>query len=403
MHFHVRDKVVNCFAWADAAYRLEVVPPDARRTLAVEMEPLMLVADGIRRFTAPQVFLHFLDEHLQDHPVPGPAFARHAGALAALAGGQQLAHNLTGQATVSEIRAECHLDDLLFAQLLMSLDACGLVVLAAEPASTELPLTVREDELIGEMETLAARPVSLELEAPELTGEQAAVRDEVLEHYIALTHTDPFSLLGANPDTTDADLAHAFAAKVALVGPDRLAGFPDAEVARMGREVHLRLIEAYDTLRRPEARAKVLERLDAAAARRRAREHFLEADLHYRAGLTLLERDRAADAEEAFREAGRLNRREPAYALYAGWAGYLAARELGDTGAMGRGEAQVRRALEVLPLLEDGWVFLAHMARERGDDGAARELAERALVFNPGNPDARSLLHGIAAGPATAG
>ena len=70
---------------------------------------------------------------------------------------------------------------------------------------------------------------------------------------------------------------------------------------------------------------------------------------------------------------------------------------------MGRGETQVRRALEVLPILEDGYVFLAHIARDRGDDGAARELAERALVFNPGNPEARSLLHGIAAGPATAG
>ena len=46
----------------------------------------------------------------------------------------------------------------------MALDACGLVVLAAGPASAELPLTAREDELIAEMETLGATPVTLEIE-----------------------------------------------------------------------------------------------------------------------------------------------------------------------------------------------------------------------------------------------
>ncbi|MGW8264990.1 MAG: tetratricopeptide repeat protein [Longimicrobiales bacterium] len=101
-------------------------------------------------------------------------------------------------------------------------------------------------------------------------------------------------------------------------------------------------------------------------------------------GELFLEKYRATDAREAFREVLERNPRQPRALLGQ-------ARILDFEGAGGAVDA-VRLALEVNPNYPDAWAFLASLELKTWDYPRAREDAERALDINPSHLRALSVL-----------
>lgn len=101
-------------------------------------------------------------------------------------------------------------------------------------------------------------------------------------------------------------------------------------------------------------------------------------------GELFLEKYRATDAREAFREVLERNPRQPRALL--GQARIL------DFEGVGGAVATVRRALEVNPDYPDAWAFLASLELKTWDYAQAREDTERALNVNPSHLGALSVL-----------
>ncbi len=297
---------------------------------------------------------------------------------------------LDGRHTLAEVADLAGLDLLAAAQIVLALDRAWLVDLQSEPAS--VPLEAEVDELVVD------GPRAFELPEPPAAGATPpatpadALRERILAEYARLPHVDHFALLGVEPGVRGAELAAAFAGRVAEFGPDRLGDHPDPELKRMAQEIYLRLVRAYETLRDPAAQEAYQRVLRLREEERRAGLYRLGSEERFREGRLHLDAGDPETAEACFREAGRLNRQEPVYALYAGWAAYLAGRADGDPSRMESGERQVERALSVLPILDEGYVFLARMAEARGDTSRARDLYERALLFNPSSAEAKEAL-----------
>jgi len=400
LHAHVRRKVVNAFAWPQGDFNFEGLG-SSRQVLTVEMQPLWLIADSVRLFTAPMDFLHFLDDHRDDYVVPSRYFARHTGALAGLTGGRALLEAIDGQRRVSELAARTKLDELFVSQLLISLHRGDLIRLDKNPSSSPAPAPRESDAVISEM------PASIygdwgalvergdELTAGEssrtLAEEEQRLRDEVLEIYTALSDEDPFALLQIEPTADHASLARAYEAALSKMAPERFASFPDPEVPRMAGEVYRRTIAAYEGLRSDEGleQARQSRVTNQEAASRRS--HVLHADLRYRWGRELLEENKPLDALKQFVEAGRRNPDEPVYLLYAGWASYLTGCDNDEPAMKIQGRQRLENALQMMPVLAEGHLFLAQVALDSNELPLAHSALERAAKLDPNSAPVRAL------------
>lgn len=391
---HVRRKVVNAFAWNEGTFAFQPLEGANRSMLTVEMQPLWLIADAVRLFTAPQEFLHFLDAHLADYAVPSRHFAQHTGALATIPGGRAVLEAIDGQRTVKELHQASGLDELMIAQILLALHRGELCTFSPEPASEPSPSPRQSDAVIGEMEAAVFADWGALVEgdaASPLNREQNLLRDDVLELYTNLPAIDPFHLLGVEPDAAAPELARAYEAALSRFAPEHFADFPSGEVQRMAGEIYRRVTSAYETIRNEEGMAQAREARHQEQEENARRSGVLHADLRYRWGRELLEEDKPEAALKQFVEAGRRNTDEPIYLLYAGWAGYLSGRATDNHAMVVQGKQRVVKALEMMPVLVEGHLFLAQIAHDDKDRADALEHLERALTLDPNNREARDL------------
>jgi CheY-like chemotaxis protein/tetratricopeptide (TPR) repeat protein len=392
---HVRERVVRAFAWEDAAWRLEETATDRVRVLDAELEPLLIAAEGVRRYTEPSRLLAFFDEHKARYPVP-QAIDRETAALRALPGGARLAGILDGKVTLTEAQGASGLDELLFTQLMMTLWQGGLVALSDAPSEGPIEAHPGEDfvvaEALPEPPTDGAGPPAPEAGQETPIPVDPALREDILAVYTRLPHADPFDLLGVDPEVDEAGVGSAFAGWAARLGPDRVSEVQDPQLAGLAREVWLRLAEAYGALKEAEGRIRWRAERERRVAGAPGRTRWLDANRAFAAGLEHLSEARMEAAEEAFRAAAELNRREPVYRLHAAWASWCRARDAGEAETMAAEEAVTREAVEAIPILDQGWVFLGEMAKHRGDLDLARAHFERALLFDPASTAAKAAL-----------
>ncbi|MDF1564508.1 MAG: DUF4388 domain-containing protein [Deltaproteobacteria bacterium] len=391
---HVRRKVVNAFAWNEGRFEFRALTSALRSVLTVEMQPLWLIADAVRLFTAPQEFLHFLDAHQEDYALPGPHFDRHTGALATIPGGRALLAAITGQRTVAELRLASGLDELMIAQLLLALTRGELLTFSSTPAAEVAPSPRASDAVIGEMEAAVFADWGTLVEggiAPVIGEEQARLRDEVLELYTSLPAVDPFYILQVEPSADAAELARAYEAGLSRFAPERFADFPSEEVRRMAGELYRRITTAYEAVRSEEGMARAREARKQELEKLARRSGVLHADLRYRWGRELLEEGKPDPALKQFVEAGRRNTDEPIYLLYAGWAGYLSGQERSDAAMIRQGRQRIVKALEMMPVLVEGYLFLAQIDHDEGQRDEALEHLQRALTLDPNNKEGRRL------------
>jgi hypothetical protein len=121
---------------------------------------------------------------------------------------------------------------------------------AAEPATTSPPAA---PALPPPAAPAAAEP---ETPPPAPSGPSPEdVRRLILETYASLLQRDHFELLGVTPAATVVELRAGYARLARILHPDACRDAVLADVSEQREEVFLRVCQAYETLRDPEARA----------------------------------------------------------------------------------------------------------------------------------------------------
>lgn len=371
----VRERVVRCFDWTDAAYGFHPDDGFIDDKLMFPMNPVALLVEGVtRRLTAPALQA-WLDTHRHTSVEP-TALCDELGAYIDRLQREPLVSDLLAtRPTCADFAARMRLTDVRASAILHALLELGAVQVGALglPAEdTGGPLSIEPTEP-------GARAERVALEDPRYRdGDLAPADDEVARvvfaRYLATRGGDHFAALGLKPDALPTAIEASWLELSRDFHPDRFADHPDAEVRERGKEVFMRAGLAFGVLgdveRREPYRANVLARRAAAQARAR-----LEAESELARGEKLLVRGDTLGARAAFERANMLVPSEPLYEIHLGWATFLAAeddaeREDGER-ILARGAAR-DRALAI------GYDLLSQLYARTGRGAASAEMADRA-------------------------
>ncbi len=206
---------------------------------------------------------------------------------------------------------------------------------------------------------------------------------------------DPYELLGVPHDAKDDAIRNAFRERARVFHTDLYAaGVLDEYLLRDMQRVMGALSRSQAALLNPKQR----EDIDA---RRKLKERGIPTDVRqifaadeaFRTGRRLLDRNALAQALGKFEEAAALNPGEAEYRMFLAWTRYC----IGSASPGPSFERETDRFVEQIraltvdaPKVDAAWVFLGHIARNRGQMKEAHEAYVTALKANPDNVEAQS-------------
>jgi CheY-like chemotaxis protein len=213
-------------------------------------------------------------------------------------------------------------------------------------------------------------------------------RSALLKDYLELHGKSHYDVLGVRPDARPDEIARAYQLKTSRFDDPTLASLTqDADTSKLTA-----LRSAYDRalkeLSDPGARTSYDSMQMPAVA---PTADPLGAELAFREGTGLLERDDAAAAIASFEKAIAGRPDQAAYHAYLGWAQFQAKGVAAARGA----RDHLSHALALDPDLAKAHEFLGRIAVREGDTGTGRRHLERALELEPAQPDLLEMLIGL--------
>ncbi|HXU79880.1 MAG TPA: hypothetical protein VN914_00675, partial [Polyangia bacterium] len=216
-------------------------------------------------------------------------------------------------------------------------------------------------------------------------------RSALLKEYLEVHGKSHYEVLGVPIDARPDEVEEAYREKSArLAAPTLSALTQDADVAKLEalRQAYER---AHEALSDPSARDSYDSMQMPAVA---PTADPLGAELAFREGVTLLEREDAGEAIAAFERAVTGRPDQAAYHAYLGWAQFQARGLPAARGA----RDHLSHALALDPDLAKAHEFLGRIAVKENDTGTGRRHLERALELEPAQPELLELLIGLFAG-----
>jgi curved DNA-binding protein CbpA len=238
------------------------------------------------------------------------------------------------------------------------------------------------------LEGLSAKPVQELAPPPSTLPPDPKARELVAEidaAYDRMQQQSFYELLGV-PRDADADAIRKRYLELAKRWhSDRFAGLELGERAAKAEEIFRRIAEAQRILSDGAQRKAydfVLERHAQGLPTEAG--VILEAEAVFKKAQGLVRRGQAAAALPLLERAVELNKGEPEFWIYLGYALYSAKGKA----ALGEAEANIRHGLEMRDKLDVGYEFLGRIARVEGCADDARKNFRRALELNPKNLEA---------------
>jgi CheY-like chemotaxis protein/tetratricopeptide (TPR) repeat protein len=250
------------------------------------------------------------------------------------------------------------------------------------------PGTVEEEFLQGSQSGMVQlhhlRPVTETAIKPVPRGEDDP-RSALLKDYLELHGKSHYEVLGLSPDARPDEVGRAYQLKTARFDDPALSVLTqDADVAKLDalRSAYER---AYRALSDPSARVTYDNAQTPAPA---PKGDALGAELAFREGTGLLEREDAVAAITSFEKAVAGRPDQAAYHAYLGWAQFQARGLPAARGA----RDHLSHSLALDPDLAKAHEFLGRIAVKEGDTGTGRRHLERALELEPAQPELLELL-----------
>lgn len=332
----LRARLLGCFAWSGADYGL-VYEPDVRASReAVELNPLVLIFDGIKTSFPVGPLVHHYDARNRSPVRATERLRDYATMLRPFADDLRVATLCDGQRTLGEVLSASPFGLIDTLRVLRALEITGCVEFGearAPDASAEVrgPLTPRAT--VG----------------GSLDGSMSGV---VPSRRSRRTISDPPPAATQTVDVVDSD-------------------------DEMPSEVDLERIRRVATRRR---RARVTE----------TGPDLVQAETNFSKGKRALEGDELQEALAHFALACRQDPHEPLFRMYHAFARFQAA----GSDKRGRAEAldELKGAVDGAPDHDEGQVLLGHAWRVAGNAEAAAKHYRKALALNRRNPHANQAL-----------
>lgn len=376
-------KILDCFRWADAAYRLSLDVEPSKSPL--RMNPAQLVLTGVTS----QLPFELVSTHLALSETERFAAAASppptTQALKLSAKDQRFLQALKGGATFPELLARTQLEVEPAWRRLYALLLLGLVERAG--GSSGEPAAPTPPEVSAPAGEASAPAPAVPVASLPFSDEDPAVRERLMAAFLEHRSRDPFALLGVTPEASPLALRQRFLELADVFSPVR---FATAELREKAEALLVAHARAFAILGDPEQRALWEQRRRAAEEKRRSaprqsaaeqfriRTDLLDAQSQFDQGRKRLQEGNPRGALEYFEYACDIEPR-PRHRAWRAWARYCSdpARH-------------ARLALQELTALanEEGatdevFAFAGQIHQKSGSWAEAEACFRRAYKLNP--------------------
>lgn len=350
----VRRRLLNCFAWSGAEYGLTYEPDVVSRVEAQELNPLVVIFDGIKTsFPIAPLVDHFDD--CNRRPVSTTDRLRdYATMLRGFADELRVTRLCDGQRTLGEVMALSPYGLVDTLRILRALEITGCVSFGDK---------VPVDELLAR----GAIPST-----PRMVGG---------------------SVVGSLDGTLDGSAGSGGlrAVRARRRSDDRARATRTTGEHRAVRNAEPRTEE----VRAPSASARTpsggTERPRRSARRRPSRMEtgpdLIKAETNFSKGKRCLDNEDIDNALAHFKLASRQDPHQPLFRMYLAWAQFLAAPS-NDRKARAEAQQALKTAVDSDSNQDMGYVLLGNVHRANGNNDAALKLYRKALNLNRRNPHA---------------
>lgn len=334
----LRGRVLSCFSWSGAEYGLTYEPDVGARVEPIELNPLVLIFDGIKTsFPVAPLVAHF-DERNRSPARATERLRDYATMLRDFADELRVAALCDGQRTLGEVLARSPYGLVDTLRILRALEITGCLVFGnqqAVGAVSDRPGSPRA-AIGGSLDGSVGGSMS---GSRSISGGRRPVRRPPERPSLSGRSTIDISVGGRTDDSID-------------------------------REGERRRSRRREPVRRAETGPDLIK-----------------ADANFAKGRRCLENDDLENALAHFQLACKQDPHQSLFKMYRGWTRFLLAPPT-DRRARAEAHDEIKAALDADSNQDEGYVLLGNVYRELGKEDAALRLYRKALSLNRRNPQA---------------
>ncbi len=373
LKIQLKQKLLNTFSWESGSYYF-VPEKEVKIDIESEIKPAEIILEGIKTQINEETCDRYLAEFLTYHVYEGkPNYSLKELGLSKEE--EKFFLKIDGKKTLQELIDSSPLEKSLTKKLLLALIILGLIEIKNGDRTEE-----RVQKILHST-TKSAEEKVLKSE------EDIKLYNDLNTYLTELKTKNYFEVLGVTDSATDADVKKSYFLMVREYHPDRFYN-KDKSIRDIAEEIFTVLTTAYNALMTEDLRKKYLESLKGKDQEKNREDvqSLVNAEIQFQKGMVYYKSQSFVNAEECFKWAVKLN---PTEAEYNGWLGWvLYKKQPEDSDVRKRAEEIINHALKMNPKWDQGYLFLAYLARAEKNEEKAEKYFNKALECNPKNQDA---------------
>lgn len=356
LKIQLKQKLLNTFSWKSGTYYF-VPEKEIKIDIESEINPAEIILEGIKTQIDEEMCNSYLAEFFNSIVVEGkPNYSLKELGLSKEE--EKFFLRIDGKKTLRELIDSSSMDKGFTKKLLIALLILGLI------------------EIKNEKEEKALK-----------NDDDKKLYHDLNTFLTELKTKNYFEVLGVPEKTTDESVKKSYFLLAKEYHPDRYYN-KDKSIRDTAEEIFTILTNAYNSLMTEELRKKYSESLKEKSQEKKLEDaqSLVNAEIQFQKGMVYYKSHDFVNAEECFKWAVKLNPNEAEYNGWLGWVLYK--KQPGDSVVRKKAEAAINHALEMNPKWDQGYLFLAYLARAEKNEEKAENYFHKALECNPNNQEA---------------
>jgi CheY-like chemotaxis protein len=372
LKIQLRQKLLNTFSWTSGNYYF-VPEKELKIDIESEITPAEILLEGIKTQVDEKTCDSYLMEFL-NYPVTEGKPNYSLKELKLSKEEEKLFLRIDGKKTLKELIDSSSMDKGFTKKLLIALLILGVIEVK------------NEEKVIDRTQKIDTIPKGAEDKG--LKNEEDIKLHNDLNSYLnELKTKNYFEVLGLKDKVTDEDVKKSYFLMAREYHPDRFYN-KDKSIKDTAEEIFTILTNAYNSLLTEDLRKKYVESLKGKKQEKTDGDvqSLVSAEIQFQKGMVYYKSQDYINAEECFKWAVKLNPNEAEYNGWLGWVLYK--KQPGDSDVRKKAENAINHALQMNPKWDQGYLFLAYLARVEKNEEKAEKYFQKAIECNPNNQDA---------------
>lgn len=373
------NKILEIFSWNEGSFTFSLDTPGKKDELEININVPELVVKGITQYWEDQALQDEFAESIELIVFPVSGGYERAQRMVSVPKALRLLNRINGKKQLKQIVAESVLERTETLQVLLALMILEAIVLAPKFEDKEDPPKIFKE--------LGDRLVY------DSSDHGKKYRETVNNTFFlvqAKQYEQMYTFDPKNPDYDD--LQKQFDEKISNFD-DQIELYRKSDALTRARVDFIleRYSVAYKTLSTPENYAKYIE------GREKGGKPFtdlLQSELEFRKGMQAFQDKEYEKAKEFFTNASNLHDNTAEYFAHLGYTQYLTCNE-DDPLAQQEAIETIKRAIAINPHLDEPYLFIGRIHRDRKNHEKAEEFFEKTLEYNPRSIEALKELRKI--------